>query len=208
MPKGLDSFTGVSHKFKDRLGSRNGRLIFIEYLGVDCHKHGIWLAQCDCGNKTQTTTPHTTKSCGCIRRENAKKIGLSRRILSDEERIYNRKFSAAKQREKRKVCPIKSMASRLSRLHRHALAQINAIKTSPTFESLGYSAFDFKCHIEKQFLEGMSWENMSEWQIDHIQPISLAKTIDDVKRLNQLSNLRPLWAKDNNLKKNKLVTLL
>jgi hypothetical protein len=208
MPKGLNGVTGVSHKFKNRIGSRNERLLFIEYLGVDSHKHGIWLAKCDCGNTTKTTTPHLTKSCGCLRKEKTRKLGLSSRFLSDSERLESRKISAAKQREKRKSCPVKSMAARLSRLHRHALAQVNAIKTSPTFEALGYTAFEFKEHIEKQFVDGMSWENMSEWQIDHIYPISLAKDIDDVKRLNQLSNLRPLWAKENNLKKNKLVNLI
>jgi len=44
------------------------------------------------------------------------------------------------------------MQSRLSRLHRHALAQVGAIKTSPTFAELGYSAKEFVVHIERQFL--------------------------------------------------------
>lgn len=100
------------------------------------------------------------------------------------------------------------MQARLSRLHRHALAQVNAIKTSPTFEQLGYSVDDFVAHIERQFVPRMGWHNMSKWQIDHIVPVSEAKTEDDVIALNQLSNLRPMWSHENNAKKNKRSNLL
>jgi hypothetical protein len=83
-----------------------------------------------------------------------------------------------------------------------------AIKTSPTFEQLGYSAEDFVAHIERQFLKGMGWHNMSRWQIDHIVPVSEAKTENDVVALNQLSNLRPMWADENNAKKDKRTSLI
>jgi len=64
---------------------------------------------------------------------------------------------------------------------------------------LGYSENDLKTHIEKQFLEGMSWGNRSDWHIDHIVPIShlLKNNVTDPRIINALSNLRPLWAKDN-----------
>ena len=32
---------------------------------------------------------------------------------------------------------------------------------------LGCNIKTFKKHIEKQFTEGMSWENCSAWHIDH-----------------------------------------
>jgi hypothetical protein len=85
---------------------------------------------------------------------------------------------------------------------------VGAIKTSPTFEALGYSVLEFVTHIERQFSGGMSWSNMSEWQIDHIIPISSAKSEDDVFALNQLSNLRPMWALENNRKSAKREVLL
>lgn len=84
---------------------------------------------------------------------------------------------------------------------------VGAIKSSPTFEQLGYSVDQFISHIEKQFLPNMGWHNMKDWHIDHIIPINTAKTIEDVIALNQLSNLRPLWAKDN-VRKNYKRTLL
>ena len=177
-------------------------------LGINKNKHTVWLAVCDCGSEVKTATPSKTKSCGCLRSELAAKRASARRRLSDQERAIRARQNAARQRLKRKNCPIKNMHARLSRLHRHALSQVNAIKTSPTFDALGYSVEEFVSHIEKQFTDGMSWGNMSDWQIDHIVPISSANTEQDVIALNQLSNLRPMWAADNNRKKAKREVLL
>jgi len=35
----------------------------------------------------------------------------------------------------------------------------------------GYSQEEFKGHIEGLWLEGMTWQNRSEWHIDHIKPM-------------------------------------
>jgi hypothetical protein len=76
-------------------------------------------------------------------------------------------------------------------------------KNTRTAQILGCSFEEFKAHIESQFLEGMSWENRSEWHLDHIMPVSMAKTYDEVVRLNHYKNFRPLWAKDNLSKSDK-----
>jgi hypothetical protein len=81
-------------------------------------------------------------------------------------------------------------------------------KRSPTLEQLGYTASELCRHIERQFMRGMSWDNSKEWDIDHIIPASSATSESDVVRLNQLSNLRPMWRRDNRIKFNKVQTLL
>ena len=43
----------------------------------------------------------------------------------------------------------------------------------------------------------MTWENRSEWHVDHIIPLATAKTEEDVYRLNHYTNLQPLWAHEN-----------
>jgi hypothetical protein len=207
MPKGLNSKTGLSHRFKDRTGMRSGRLVFTHLVGTSRHLHKIWAAICDCGNSTSTATPHKTKSCGCLQKEIAGTYQKAK-AMPLEEKAARIKANAARQRQRRKTNPIRSMQSRLSRLHRHALMQVGAIKTSPTFEHLGYTPKDFKDHIERQFSRNMGWHNMQDWQIDHIIPISQAARVDDVIALNQLSNLRPMWSKENNHKKNKRTLLL
>jgi hypothetical protein len=60
--------------------------------------------------------------------------------------------------------------------------------------------------MESQFKEWMSWENHGiieigivniGWDIDHIIPISSAKTEEDVIRLNHYTNLQPLCSYTN-----------
>lgn len=49
----------------------------------------------------------------------------------------------------------------------------------------------------------MSWENWGEWHIDHIKPVSKFEKNDLPSVVNSLSNLQPLWAKDNLSKSSK-----
>lgn len=68
-------------------------------------------------------------------------------------------------------------------------------------EELGYSISDLKVHFERQFTRGMTWEAFSEGRIhiDHIVPLSqfdLSRP-EEVKAAWALTNLRPMWAKDN-----------
>jgi len=79
---------------------------------------------------------------------------------------------------------------------------IGSDKPSSTSLILGLSKKNFVEYIEGLFLEGMSWENRNEWHIDHIVPISIGKTIDEIKYLNHHTNLRPLWKNDNIMKGN------
>lgn len=77
---------------------------------------------------------------------------------------------------------------------------------------LGYSVDDLRRHLERQFKQGMDWSNRDKWHIDHIIPVasfSFSSWEDeDFKRCYALSNLRPMWAKDNLKKNAKVLTLL
>jgi hypothetical protein len=75
-----------------------------------------------------------------------------------------------------------------------------------TIEMVGCGPTELKEHIEKQFMDGMSWENHGPkgWHLDHIIPLISAKTEEDMFKLNHYTNLQPLWAKDN-LKKGKKI---
>ena len=81
-------------------------------------------------------------------------------------------------------------------------------KKSRTMQIIGCSLDEFKLHIERQFCNGMTWDNRFEWHIDHIVPLATAKTEQDVIALNHFSNLRPLWAKDNLQKSSKAYFLI
>lgn len=77
-------------------------------------------------------------------------------------------------------------------------------KDNTTAIMLGCSFDELKTHIELQFKENMTWENYGEWEIDHIYPLSLAKTEEEMYKLCHYTNLQPLWRIDNIKKSNKL----
>ena len=78
--------------------------------------------------------------------------------------------------------------------------------------SLPYTMKELRVHLERQFLTGMSWDNRSDWHIDHIIPLSSFKFTSssdpEFQAAWALSNLRPLWAKENQVKSKKRLTLL
>lgn len=94
-----------------------------------------------------------------------------------------------------------NMRSRLSGY----LKKLNITKKNKTFDIVGCSPKFLKEHLETQFSDGMSWDNRSEWHIDHIIPLSSAKTEDELYKLCHYTNLQPLWAEDNLKKSNKIL---
>lgn len=70
-------------------------------------------------------------------------------------------------------------------------------KKSKTAELLGCSWEFYKKFIEKQFLEGMNWDNYGEWHIDHKIPLKSAIDENEIYILCHYSNTQPLWAKHN-----------
>lgn len=81
---------------------------------------------------------------------------------------------------------------------------------------LGCSVEDFHVHIERQFTEGMTWENWGEWEYDHRIPIKVFyddPTIEVLRVVCYWSNWQPMWKPDNRAKggkycKRELATLL
>lgn len=82
-----------------------------------------------------------------------------------------------------------------------AFKRIGKNKPTKTEHLLGCTWEEAKVHFESLFQEGMNWENHGEWHIDHIRPISCFKS-SELEQMNHISNLQPLWAKDNLTKGN------
>lgn len=78
--------------------------------------------------------------------------------------------------------------------------------------SLPYTISELRVHLERQFFPNMSWANRSEWHIDHIIPLSSFKFTSskdpEFQAAWALSNLRPMWAQENQVKNKKRLTLL
>lgn len=95
----------------------------------------------------------------------------------------------------------KNMRSRLGLF----LKNRNVTKNNKTFHIIGCSLEFLKEYLEKQFVINMSWENRNEWHIDHIIPLSLANSEEEIYKLCHYTNLQPLWAEDNLKKSNKIL---
>lgn len=86
-----------------------------------------------------------------------------------------------------------------------SFSSINQKKNTKTLNILGCSFVEFKKYIESKFENWMSWDNYGKyngqpnygWDLDHIIPISSAKTINDVIRLNHYTNFQPLCSYNN-----------
>jgi hypothetical protein len=79
-------------------------------------------------------------------------------------------------------------------------------KSNNTEQILGCTFEELKQHIESQWVDGMSWDNWTKegWHIDHITPLSLATTEEELYKLNHYTNLQPLWASENQSKGSKI----
>lgn len=118
-------------------------------------------------------------------------------------RAANRRNGAS-----RRSTPAGKLANRINPAIRRWLRGSGGDKVAKS--KLGYGREELILHLEKQFLRGMGWHNMGMWHIDHIVPLSSfdAQIESDFLRAWALSNLRPLWARENMKKKAKHVHLI
>jgi hypothetical protein len=103
--------------------------------------------------------------------------------------------------------PIIKLKHRLSCRLREILKLKSLVKNKKYNEILGCSSVFLKEYLGEQFTEGMTWDNHGQygWHIDHIIPLSSAKTEEEVYKLCHYTNLQPLWAEDNLKKSNKML---
>lgn len=98
----------------------------------------------------------------------------------------------------------------LFRLKQNLRSRINGylkvkkiLKTNKTIDFVGCQTEELKKHLESLFDVNMSWKNYGEWEIDHKIPLSEAKNIEDIYKLNNFTNLQPMWKLDNIMKGSK-----
>jgi hypothetical protein len=147
------------------------------------------------------------------RKENQR---LYNKINKEKRKQYNQ-HPEVKQRnneymkKKSRSTPEKHLATNIRCSISMRLREINSVKDEKTLNIVGLNSWgEFKKYIENQFAEGMNWNNYgnkieTDWSIDHIIPISTATTLDEVKKLNHYTNLKPMWHIDNIKKRDKLL---
>lgn len=127
----------------------------------------------------------------------------------------NKKFCSDKCTNTHRLSkPQNKLAARYRSEMWRILKDLNEDKAKPTFDILGYSYTELMHHIEEGFTKSKwdgrewvedtnnySWENIGKWHIDHIRPVAsfnyTTTECEDFKKCWVLSNLQPLWARDN-----------
>jgi len=120
-------------------------------------------------------------------------------------KTYSKKYTRKYHKKRRQEDPTFKMLSSL-RVRLKKYVRLSKIKDVSTLkEIIGCSPEYLRKHLERQFTDGMSWKNHTTtgWHIDHIVPLSSAKTSNELEKLMHYTNLQPLWASDNMEKSNK-----
>jgi len=217
---------------KHKYGDTVGNMVFIKYKAA-CKNGEWWVIkdsfkemELKASAKKKLRSNPSRKKCGDVREDGMIFWGYDPGKASGERWVTKEKFESIKERKNLKQSTLRKTEKARKYAREYfkkrkqndpafrLLASLRTLigtafkynrhkKKSKTVEILGCSIEEFKAYIESQFLEGMSWENRSEWHLDHIMPVSMAKTEDELIRLNHYKNFRPLWAKDNIRKSNK-----
>lgn len=103
------------------------------------------------------------------------------------------------QREKRRTDPNYRIGNRLRSRLWHAVEQCGGAKSAKTMELVGCTIPELRQHLESLFTDGMSWENIGKWHIDHKMPCAMfdLSKPEEQRKCFLWSNLQPLWEKDN-----------
>lgn len=104
--------------------------------------------------------------------------------------------------------PHYNVRNRLSSRLWHAVTSANGKKAAKTEDLIGCSVLELRHKLQADFTEGMTWEKLlrGEIHIDHAVPCR-AFDLSDPKQQYQCfhySNLKPMWAKDNLSKSDRL----
>jgi hypothetical protein len=161
-----------------------------------------WCKNCSLEQKRKYYNANKTE----IRDKNKKWYDKNRDKVLEQKKEYESRPEIIRQRRKTKNKyyhnKLKYDAGHKVRINlsRRIIDYINKSGSS-VLDFIGCSIDDLKIHLEKQFVDGMSWENYGRygWHVDHIRPCCSFDLTDPEQQREcfHYTNLQPLWAKDN-----------
>lgn len=127
----------------------------------------------------------------------------------EENKEHVNKYKRDYERNRRREDPKYRLGVRTRTALYTCLKEANVAKYRSTFVLLGYTLEELMVHLEKQFTDGMTWDNYGEWHVDHKIPMTSFnfETTEDreFKLCWCLDNLQPLWGPENLSKGTKLL---
>lgn len=124
-----------------------------------------------------------------------------------------KKIKESNRKNYKRFTPLQKLRLSISNNIRMSFKNKGFKKNSKTSNILKCSIIEFKSYIESKFEPWMTWENRGlyngelnyGWDLDHIIPISSAKTEEEIVKLNHYTNFQPLCSKINRLEKRNLL---
>jgi hypothetical protein len=177
-----------------------------EYSKHYRNKDGLqfWCKACKRGFYQENRVTIISKQIEYVK-ENKEIVAKRKKIWSEKNKVKIIKRNVANANKRRKTDPL----FKLIENYRHRVWQsykgLGFIKNETTLNILGCSIEEFILYIEKKFIKGMTRENYGKWHIDHIIPLSSAKTEKEIRKLCHYTNCQPLWAIDNMKKGDRLL---
>lgn len=150
------------------------------------------------------------KDCRAIDTKNHYDNNKEKIINKTKEYYYNNREKCTQtknnyNKKRAKTDVLYRLSRRLRNRLYYALKRQSWTKNTKFQQYLGCSLPELKEHLQKQFKDGMNWDNFGKWHLDHIIPLSSAPTEQDLYKLCHYSNIQPLWAKENLSKANKII---
>lgn len=161
-----------------------------------------WCKNCSLEQKREYYNANKTE----IKDKHKKRYNKNRDKILDQKREYQSRPEVIKQRRKtkNKYYHNKLKHDTCSRVRANLSGRIRDYinkSGSSVLDFIGCSIDDLKLHLEKQFVDGMNWENYGfyGWHVDHIRPCCSFDLTDPEQQREcfHYTNLQPLWSKDN-----------
>jgi hypothetical protein len=116
---------------------------------------------------------------------------------------YNKKYNLKRRREDRLYRLSGNIRSRIA----HSFKAKGWKKNSKAHKLLGCDFSTLESHLIASAIKNYGyWTDIQQYHIDHIIPLSSAKSLAELIKLNHYSNLQFLTPKDNLKKSAKLIT--
>ena len=145
-----------------------------------------------------------TFDCKSCRKEYFCKSKTTREQYYEKNKIRIKEWRKNNTKINKEKNPLFKLQCNLRSLISKSISRQGYKKNTKSQKIIGCDFIELKTYLEKQFTEGMNWDNYGRWHIDHIYPSSLAKTEEEIIKLNHYTNFQPLWAEDNIRKGNKI----
>jgi hypothetical protein len=169
-----------------------------------CYKCGFEKEGCEFRKDSSKKDGLMSKCKTCDNQRTKENFKRKRRENIEFKKRVNRNAELGR-KKRESIDPKFKLKRKLRSVLRGSFRRKGYGKNTKSQVILGIGYEELVKYFETLFQEGMTWDNIGSWHIDHIIPLSVANNEEDIFKLCHYKNLQPLWAKDNLEKSDKIL---